>query len=72
MSKSNDDEEDGGAILITAVEKLLTQIMNTYYKDDGTLEGSGANDVTYTTMISCFEKFEGTEKRIQELKLLRI
>jgi hypothetical protein len=72
LSKSNDDDEEDGAIIIPAVEKLLTQIMNTYYKD-GTLEGGGgANDVTYTTIISCFEKFEGTEERIQELKLLRI
>ena len=64
-SKSNDDEEDGAIIIPAAAEKLLTQIMNTYYKDDGNLEGSGANDVTYTTMISCFEKFDGTEERIQ-------
>ena len=49
-SKSNDDDKDGGAIIITTVEKLLTQIMNTYYQDDGTLEGSGANDVTYTPL----------------------
>ena len=71
LSKSANDEEEDGAVIIPAVEKLLTQIMNTYYNKDGTLEGSGANDVTYTTMISCFEKFEGTEERIQELKLLK-
>jgi pentatricopeptide repeat protein len=66
LSKSDDDD---GAIIINAAEKLLIEI-NTRYKD-GDLEG-GANDVTYTTMISCLEKFEGTEERIRELKLLRI
>ena len=40
-SKSNDDDEEDGAIIIpAAAEKLLTQIMNTYYQD-GTLEVGG-------------------------------
>lgn len=57
-------------IIIDEVERLFTELNIRY--DNGDLgEEGGPNEITYTSMIQCLDKFHGTEKRVEELKNLR-
>ena len=69
-SKSASASDIADPIIIDEVERLFIEL-NIRYENGDLGEEGGPNEITYTSMIQCLEKFHGTETRIEELKTLR-